>query len=176
MFNAGITLVKPVSQMTAKDLETVRIMTETNYLSVLTATTHALPYLKLSPTHGRIAVVSSTAGLVGAESMAAYSGTKFALQGFFSALRLEEPALTITMVYPEYVETDMWGKEWNDERICDKIKQSQPTMEVDEAAKRIVFGVKMGMRNEVLSLRGLLMWYLRDLAPYAMEKLNVLAE
>jgi len=58
-----------------------------NTLSYIWMATHALPALEKS--HGQIMVVSSFAGHVGVPHTALYSASKFALRGFFNALRVE---------------------------------------------------------------------------------------
>src|SRR4051812_35031898 len=68
--------------------------------------THAaLPYLKQS--RGSIVAVSSLAGLVGVPGRTAYSATKFAMGGFFEALRAEvrSAGVSVTVAYPGVVAT-----------------------------------------------------------------------
>ena len=60
----------------------------------------ALPHLLAS--RGRIVAVSSLAGLVGVPGRTAYCASKFAMTGFFEALRVEvEPqGVSVTIAYP----------------------------------------------------------------------------
>ena len=75
--------------------------------------THAaLPHLKAR--RGRIVAVASLAGLVGVPGRTAYSATKFAMVGFFEALRTElhgadsgKAGLSVTIAYPGVVATDI---------------------------------------------------------------------
>ncbi|XP_006118820.1 11-beta-hydroxysteroid dehydrogenase 1 [Pelodiscus sinensis] len=69
------------------DVEHIRKLLETNFLSYVAMTVSALPMLKEST--GSIVVVSSKAGKIGIPFAASYSATKFALDGFFSSLRQE---------------------------------------------------------------------------------------
>ncbi|XP_070601701.1 11-beta-hydroxysteroid dehydrogenase 1 [Erythrolamprus reginae] len=69
------------------DIEHVEKLLSTNFLSYITMTVSALPMLKDSG--GNIVVVSSLAGKIGFPLSAPYSATKFALGGFFNALRQE---------------------------------------------------------------------------------------
>lgn len=84
---------------TAKEVE--RQMMELNALSVFSLTKKVLPHM-MERKEGHIVVTSSVAGKLGAPFSASYSATKFALQGWFDALRTElyEDNINITMVCP----------------------------------------------------------------------------
>nr|4HFR_A Chain A, Corticosteroid 11-beta-dehydrogenase isozyme 1 [Homo sapiens]4HFR_B Chain B, Corticosteroid 11-beta-dehydrogenase isozyme 1 [Homo sapiens] len=69
------------------DIHHVRKSMEVNFLSYVVLTVAALPMLKQS--NGSIVVVSSLAGKVAYPLVAAYSASKFALDGFFSSIRKE---------------------------------------------------------------------------------------
>ncbi|NXC42630.1 DHI1 dehydrogenase, partial [Penelope pileata] len=90
------------------DVEHVRKLMETNFLSYVAMTTSALPMLKES--EGSIVVVSSVAGKAGSPFIAPYSATKFALEGFFSSLRheliIENVNVSITLCILGYINTD----------------------------------------------------------------------
>lgn len=70
-----------------EDIHSVRKVMEVNFLSYVVLTTAALPMLKQS--NGSIAVISSLAGKMTLPLIASYSASKFALDGFFSAIRKE---------------------------------------------------------------------------------------
>ncbi|NWS55120.1 DHI1 dehydrogenase, partial [Chunga burmeisteri] len=90
------------------DVGHVRKLLETNFLSYVAMTTHALPMLKES--EGNIVVVSSMAGRAASPFVAPYSATKFALDGFFSSLRLEfiidKVNVSITLCILGYIDTE----------------------------------------------------------------------
>jgi NADP-dependent 3-hydroxy acid dehydrogenase YdfG len=76
--------------------------------------THAaLPYLKQS--RGSIVAVSSLAGLVGVPGRTAYGATKFAMGGFFEALRpeLRSAGVSVTIAYPGVVATQIRHRGFN---------------------------------------------------------------
>ncbi|KAK7489973.1 hypothetical protein BaRGS_00018838 [Batillaria attramentaria] len=60
---------------------------DVNLRSYIHLSSHAMPHLQQR--HGSVIVMSSLAGKVGIPYVAAYSSSKFALNGFFSALRNE---------------------------------------------------------------------------------------
>ena len=51
--------------------------------------------------------INSGSGRTASENMAAYSASKLALRAFADSLRLSEPALRVTTVYPGRTDTDM---------------------------------------------------------------------
>ncbi|XP_075299217.1 11-beta-hydroxysteroid dehydrogenase 1 isoform X3 [Opisthocomus hoazin] len=89
------------------DVEHVRKLLETNFLSYVAMTVAALPMLKES--EGSIVVVSSVAGKTGIPFVAPYSATKFALDGFFSSLRqefiIDKVNVSITLCVLGYINT-----------------------------------------------------------------------
>lgn len=76
----------------------------TNFYANVNLTQAILPYIKQSK--GKIIVISSLSGKFGLPSRTAYCASKFALNGFFEALRTEED-IEIVMVYPTSLETPM---------------------------------------------------------------------
>ncbi|NXA05332.1 DHI1 dehydrogenase, partial [Sapayoa aenigma] len=90
------------------NVEQVRKLMETNFLSYVAMTSSALPMLKES--EGSIIVVSSMAGKVGSPFVAPYSASKFALDGFFSSLRhefiMDKVNVSITLCILGYINTD----------------------------------------------------------------------
>nr|XP_009936922.1 PREDICTED: corticosteroid 11-beta-dehydrogenase isozyme 1-like [Opisthocomus hoazin] len=90
------------------DVEHVRKLLETNFLSYVAMTVAALPMLKES--EGSIVVVSSVAGKTGIPFVAPYSATKFALDGFFSSLRqefiIDKVNVSITLCVLGYINTE----------------------------------------------------------------------
>ncbi|XP_072043065.1 hydroxysteroid 11-beta-dehydrogenase 1-like protein B [Amphiura filiformis] len=69
------------------DMEQLQNFIDVNFRSYVSVATYATPMLNES--NGSMAVVSSVAGKVALPLLSAYSASKFALDGFFSALRQE---------------------------------------------------------------------------------------
>ncbi|XP_012870654.1 PREDICTED: corticosteroid 11-beta-dehydrogenase isozyme 1 [Dipodomys ordii] len=90
------------------DIHYVRKSMEVNFFSYVVLTVAALPMLKQS--NGSIAVVSSMAGKISQPLIAAYSASKFALDGFFSSIRKEHSLLkvnvSITLCILGLIDTD----------------------------------------------------------------------
>lgn len=140
--------------------------------------THAtLPHLKAS--RGRIVAVASLAGLVGVPERTAYCSTKFAMVGFFEALRVELLAdgVGVTIAYPGVVATEIRRRGFD--------AQGQPAgrsgldeagaMPVEECARLILDGALAGRRDIVMSAKGKLGRWLKLLAPGLVDRLALAA-
>ncbi|MDE2400488.1 MAG: SDR family oxidoreductase [Burkholderiales bacterium] len=140
--------------------------------------THAaLPHLKAS--RGRIVVVSSLAGLVGLPGRTAYSATKFAMTGFFEALRIEMAphGVSLTLTYPGVVATDIRHRGFN--------AQGQPAgksglhesgaMSVEECARLIRVGSQRRQREVVMSFKGKMSRWMKLIAPGLVDQLAIAA-
>ena len=71
-----------------KDVAQIEYMVNLNITGVITSLHYLMPSLKKS-SDSRIVVISSTAGIVGVPYRTIYCGTKHALTGFCSSLRME---------------------------------------------------------------------------------------
>jgi short-subunit dehydrogenase len=91
------------------DLERFKNVLDVNFRGSVYCTYYALPYLK--KTQGRIVGISSVLGKVAAWGGTAYCSSKFAMAGFFDALRIElrPTGVSVTMIYPGYVATHFAG-------------------------------------------------------------------
>jgi NAD(P)-dependent dehydrogenase (short-subunit alcohol dehydrogenase family) len=137
----------------------------------------ALPHLKASK--GRIVAVSSLAGLVGVPGRTAYSASKFAMAGFFEALRaeLKGAGVSVTIAYPGVVDTriryrgfDALGREMGSSGL-----REDGAMTVQECARLIVDGMQRRRREVVMTARGKLGRFMKLLAPGLVEKMALAA-
>lgn len=140
--------------------------------------THAaLPYLKQS--RGRIVAVSSLAGLVGVPGRTAYSATKFAMGGFFEALRTElKPAgVSVTTAYPGVVATQIRHRGYNAAggQLGHSSLKEDRAMSVEQCAALIVAGMEARQREVVMSAKGKLGRWLKLIAPGLVEKMALAA-
>ncbi len=78
---------------------------ELNVIAVAELTRLLLPALRAAG--GQVVLINSGAGQRANPNWASYAASKFALRAFADALRLEEPLLRVTSVYPGRVATDM---------------------------------------------------------------------
>jgi short-subunit dehydrogenase len=140
--------------------------------------THAaLPHLKAA--RGSIVAVSSLAGLVGVPGRTAYGATKFAMTGFFEALRVElkGAGVSVTTAFPGVVATrirhhgfDAAGKQPGTSAL-----KEDAAMPVEQCAKLIIAGMNGRAREVVMTFKGKMGRFLKLVAPGMVEKLALAA-
>lgn len=140
--------------------------------------THAaLPQLKAS--QGRIVVVSSLAGLVGVPGRTAYSATKFAMTGFFEALRVEmmPHGVSVTLTYPGVVATEIRYRGFNaaGQAAGKSGLDERGAMSIEECARLIRVGAEKRQREVVMSAKGKLARWMKLIAPSLVDKLALAA-
>lgn len=140
--------------------------------------THAaLPHLKR--TRGRIVAVSSLAGLVGVPGRTAYCATKFAMTGFFEALRVElaPEGVSVTIAYPGVVATEIRYRGFNAQGQAAGRSglDERGAMSVEACARLIREGMARRERDIVMSAKGKLGRWLKLLAPGVVDKLAMAA-
>eukprot|EP00656_Telonema_subtile_P010800 TRINITY_DN15255_c0_g1_i3.p1 TRINITY_DN15255_c0_g1~~TRINITY_DN15255_c0_g1_i3.p1 ORF type:complete len:216 (+),score=68.53 TRINITY_DN15255_c0_g1_i3:88-735(+) len=160
ILNVGISMGSLFTELNAAQ-ESMRIskkIMDVNVLGSIGPMDATLPALLKSKSGVRIAVVSSLAGKLGLPSRTVYSASKFALQGFFDALRREMLVLghantRVTMIYPGVVKTDINRLR---EGVKGNIKQLDMSKgyEVDDAAAVMVQGIAEGRRDLLMSSDG----------------------
>jgi short-subunit dehydrogenase len=140
--------------------------------------THAaLPYLKASK--GRIVAVSSLAGLIGVPGRSAYCATKFAMTGFFEALRVELAAqgVSVTIAYPGVVATQIRHRGFNaaGQPAGKSGLDESGAMTVEECVRLIIEGMDRRQRDVVMSTKGKLGRWLKLLVPGRVDAMALAA-
>jgi NAD(P)-dependent dehydrogenase (short-subunit alcohol dehydrogenase family) len=137
----------------------------------------ALPHLRSS--RGRIVAVSSLAGLVGVPGRTAYSASKFAMTGFFEALRaeLKGVGVSVTTAYPGVVDTRIRYRGFNalGQEAGRSGLSEEGAMPVEACARLIVDGMEKRKREVVMTGKGKLGRLLKLLAPGLVEKMAMAA-
>jgi NADP-dependent 3-hydroxy acid dehydrogenase YdfG len=100
--NAGVSFPGRVAESTVDQWRTTF---EVNVVGAVAVTLALLPALRRA--EGQVLFINSGAGRNPSLGMASYSASKFALRAFADSLRLSEPALRVTTVYPGRTDTDM---------------------------------------------------------------------
>ena len=175
--NAGISAQALFEDVKAEDLGWYEDLMRVNLWGAVWCTHAALPHLKQSK--GRIVAVGSLAGLVGVPGRTAYSATKFAMTGFFEALRaeLKSAGVSVTTAYPGVVATQIRYRGYN--------AQGQPAgssglkeddmMSVEECARLIVDGMERRQREVVMTAKGKLGRFMKLLVPGVVENMALAA-
>ncbi len=175
--NAGVSAQALFGDVTAQDLHWYEDLMKINLWGSVWCTHAALPYLKASK--GYIVAVSSLAGLVGVPGRTAYSATKFAMTGFFEALRAElrSAGVSVTTAYPGVVATSTRHRGYNakGEPAGSSGLNEDDAMSVDECARLIIDGMNGRRREVVMTARGRLGRFVKLLAPGLVENMALAA-
>src|SRR5450830_1018142 len=160
-----------------EDLRWYEELMQINLWGSVWCTHAALPHLTQS--RGRIVAVSSLAGLVGVPGRTAYSATKFAMAGFFEALRaeLKLAGVSVTTAYPGVVATQIRHRGFNaagGQLGSSSLKEDQ-AMPVEECAALIIAGMQARQREVVMSAKGKLGRWMKLIAPGLVEKMALAA-
>jgi short-subunit dehydrogenase len=148
-----------------------------NFWGAVWCTHAALAHLKASG--GSIVAVSSLAGLVGVPGRTAYGATKFAMTGFFEALRVELKPLgvSVTTAYPGVVATKIrhHGFDAAGRQPGTSALKEDKAMPVAECARLIVDAMNRRQREVVMSFKGKAGRYLKLVAPGLVDRLALAA-
>ncbi len=132
--------------------EEIRKVFEVNIYGTMAVTRAALPYMR-SAGRGRIVMITSVGGRIGAIGVSAYCSTKFAQEGFGESLSQEVAPLGIqvVLVEPAIIKTERWGMNravakrafgpdspytpWfrESERLADRLVETSPTKPIHVA-------------------------------------------
>jgi short-subunit dehydrogenase len=175
--NAGMSAQALFAEVKSEDLGWYEQLMRINLWGSVWCTHAALPALKQS--RGSIVAVSSLAGLVGVPGRTAYSASKFAMTGFFEALRaeLKNAGVSVTTAYPGVVATQIRHRGFNAAGTpagSSGLKEDQ-AMSVEECARLIIEGMASRQREVVMSARGRIGRWLKLLAPGAVENMALAA-
>ncbi|AMO21897.1 SDR family oxidoreductase [Ramlibacter solisilvae] len=175
--NAGMSAHALFGDVRAQDLHWYEDLMKVNLWGAVWCTHAALPQLKAS--RGQVVAVSSLAGLVGVPGRTAYSATKFALAGFFEALRIElKPAgVAVTTVYPGVVATETRRRGYNarGEPAGTSGLKEEAAMSAEECARLAIAGMNRRQREVVMTARGRLGRFMKLLAPGLVENMALAA-
>ncbi|MRD48942.1 SDR family oxidoreductase [Caenimonas koreensis DSM 17982] len=175
--NAGVSAQALFGDVTAEDLHWYEDLMRINLWGSVWCTHAALPHLTQSK--GAIVAVSSLAGLIGVPGRTAYSATKFAMTGFFEALRAElKPAgVSVTTAFPGVVATEIRYRGYNARGVpagSSGLKEDD-AMSVEECARLIIDGMNGREREVVMTARGKLGRFLKLMAPGVVENMALAA-
>lgn len=100
--NAGYGLIGSLEEISIKEL---KAQFETNLFGMVRVTQQALPIMRMQKEGGRIINISSIGGILGYPLTAAYSSTKFAVEGLIESMRYEvEPfGIKTILIEPAFV-------------------------------------------------------------------------
>ncbi|MBC5766355.1 SDR family oxidoreductase [Ramlibacter albus] len=175
--NAGMSAQALFEEVKADDLHWYEDLMRVNHWGAVWCTHAALPHLKAS--RGRIVAISSLAGLVGVPGRTAYSATKFAMTGFFEALRaeLKGAGVSVTTVFVGVVKTQLRHRGYNarGEPAGSSGLKEDDAMPVEECARLIREGMNARKREVVMTSKGKVGRFLKLVAPGMVEDMALAA-
>jgi short-subunit dehydrogenase len=171
--NAGISAQALFSDVRAEDLGWYEHLMRINLWGSVWCTHAALPHLQR--TKGRVVAVSSLAGLIGVPGRTAYSASKFAMTGFFEALRAElmGAGVSVTTAFPGVVLTNIRSHGLNAAGVAagsSGLKEDK-AMSVEECAALILRGMYQRDREVVMTAPGKVGRFLKLIWPAAVERM-----
>ena len=152
--NAGVSAQALFADVQAEDLHWYEQLMQVNLWGSVWCTHAALPHLKARK--GRIVAVSSLAGLIGVPGRTAYSATKFAMTGFFEALRAElaPNGVSVTTAFPG----------------GSGLKEDNG-MSVPHCVRLIIAGMQAREREVVMTTAGKFGRFIKLIAPHVVERM-----
>lgn len=175
--NAGMSAQALFEDVRAEDLAWYEQLMRINLWGSVWCTHAALEHLKAS--RGHIVAVSSLAGLIGVPGRTAYSATKFAMTGFFEALRAElrGAGVSVTTAYPGVVATQIRYRGFNAAGVAAGSSglKEDTAMSVQECARLILDGMQQRKREVVMTGKGKLGRFMKLIAPGVVENMALAA-
>jgi short-subunit dehydrogenase len=173
--NAGVSMHAWFEDTT--DFSTYERLLRVNFLSSVALTRFALAHLK--KTRGLIVGVSSMAGKTGVPARTAYCASKFALGGFFEALRIElaGSGVDVTMVFPGVVATEIRRHGLNATGTTAGFSglSEEGAMSTEECVRQMIGAMRARRRELVMTGRGKIGMWLKLLAPQMVDRMALAA-
>lgn len=168
--NAGISMRAAFSET---DLEVLKQVMNTNFWGSVYCTKYALPYLLKNK--GTVAGISSIAGKAGLPGRTGYSASKFALEGFLEALRIENmhTGLHVLTVCPGFTESNIRIAALSKDGTLqgESPREEKKMMKAETVADRIYDAVIHRKREIILTSEGKLTVLLKKFFPAWLDKL-----
>ena len=168
--NAGISMRALFNDT---DIGVLRTVIDVNFWGTVYCTKYALP--EILKTKGTIVGVSSIAGYKGLPGRTGYSASKFAMNGFLDALRVEnlKTGIHILTACPGFTASnirntalDAGGKQQGESTL-----QEDKMMTADEVASIIVKGIEDHSRTLIMTGQGKLTVLLSKFLPGFLDKM-----
>lgn len=168
--NAGISMRALVKDV---DMEVMRNVMDVNFYGAVYCSTLALP--SITERKGTIVGISSIAGYRGLPGRSAYSASKFALQGWLEALRIEmlDQHVNVMWVSPNFVSSNIRNTALDHQGLPQKINPMDESkmMSAEECAHHILNAIEKRKRSLILTFTGKRTVLLNKLFPSWTDKL-----
>ena len=168
--NAGISMRALFNDL---DLKVLKSLMDVNFCGTVYCTKHALP--EIIKTKGTIVGVSSIAGYKGLPGRTGYSASKFAMNGFLDALRVEhlKTGVHILTACPGFTASNIRNTALNKnaQQQGESSLEEDKMMSVEEVAGIIIKGIKNRNRTLVMTGIGKLTVFLSKFFPSFLDKM-----
>ena len=173
--NAGVSMHAKFEEIT--ELATFDTLMAVNFFGAMWCTHAALPALKQS--RGLVAAMSSLAGRTGVPGRTAYCASKFAMSGFFEALRIElaDSGVGVTMLFPGVVAPQIRrnGLDGTGARAGRSGLDEKGAMSPERCAPLAIAGMRARKREVFMTAQGRLGIKLKAFAPQIIDRLAIKA-
>ena len=168
--NAGISMRALFNDV---DIKVLKELMDVNFWGTVYCTKAALP--SIIKTQGTIVGVSSIAGYKGLPGRTGYSASKFAMNGFLDALRVEtlKTGVNILTACPGFTASNIRNTalDKNGKQQGESTLHEEKMMTADEVAKIIVDGVENRSRTLIMTGQGKLTVALSKFIPGFLDKM-----
>lgn len=168
--NAGISMRAVFADAS---LEVLKQLMETNFWGTVYCTKYALPYLLESK--GSVAGVSSIAGYKGLPGRTGYSASKFAMQGFLEALRIEnlKKGLHVLVACPGFTASNIRNTALaaDGSQQGESPRDEQKMMSSEEVGKHLMNAIEQRKSELVLTTQGKLTVWLNKFFPRWVDRM-----
>jgi len=175
--NAGISMRALFNDA---DIEVLKTLMDVNFWGTVYCTKYAMP--ELLKTQGSVVGVSSIAGYKGLPGRTGYSASKFAMNGFLDALRVEnlKTGVHVLTACPGFTASNIRNTalDKKGQQQGESTLHEEKMMTAEEVAKIIVDGVENRARTLIMTGQGKLTVLLSKFIPGVLDKLvyNVFAK
>jgi short-subunit dehydrogenase len=167
--NAGISMRALFKDV---DLKVIKSLMDVNFWGTVYCTKYALP--EIVKTKGSIVGVSSIAGYKGLPGRAGYSASKYAMNGFLDALRVEnlKTGVHVMVACPGFTSSNIRNTalDKNGTQQGESTLEEDKMMTSEEVATLIVNGVENRSRTLIMTFQGKLTVLLNKLLPAFLDK------
>lgn len=154
------------------DLKVLEELMQTNFWGAVYCTKHAIEHLIHSK--GSVIAVNSWAGFTGLPARTGYSASKYALNGFMEALRVEnlKTGLHVGSIFPGYTTSNIRNTALNakGEAQKDSPLEEHKLMPAEVVASEVVQMVKSRRKYHILTFLGKMMYWVNKLFPNYVDR------
>jgi short-subunit dehydrogenase len=167
--NAGISMRALFKDV---DLKVLKSLMDVNFWGTVYCTKYALP--EITKTKGSVVGVSSIAGYKGLPGRAGYSASKYAMNGFLDALRVENlrTGVHIMVACPGFTSSNIRNTalDKNGTQQGESTLKEDEMMTSEEVAEIIANGIENRERTLIMTFQGKLTVFLSKFLPAFLDK------